>query len=208
MATTIFLVAQESILLRGGKGNDFLDGGEGDDMYYFDYGDGANIISENSGEKNNLYFRNHLRKDLDITRHGSHLLISSNIAGDNLRVLVKDHLSDNGPKVKYLVLKSATDDSSENRMEFSMIVCKQYHDDGPITDYAIADMLKNERKYGINKVSSIFNRQRSSHDSEKNLAMLIEIISQQERSKLASELSNPSFIPKNVVNFITSLNQQ
>ncbi len=83
----------------------------------------------------------------------------------------------------------------------------EHPNQGQITDSTVNDMLNREREYGINKVSSIFNPEHLKYNSEINLAMLRQAISQQQESQSTSEFSSPSFIPKNVVNFLTSLNQ-
>ncbi|CFQ32480.1 calcium-binding protein [Yersinia bercovieri] len=194
--------------LIGGRGNDFLAGGHGDDTYHFFVGDGVNIINEESGGNNILKFDHHFFHELKIERYGSHMLITSNKNGDNLRVLVKNQLSDKGPKTQWLATKQYPgSDSSDNfRMEIPSFFATRFPDLGQITDSKVNDMLNKEREYGINKVSSIFNPKHTKC-REQNLAMLIEAISQQQESQSTSEFSSPSFIPKNVVNFLTSLNQ-
>ncbi|CNK30437.1 putative hemolysin [Yersinia mollaretii] len=188
-----------------GKGKDFMDGGEGNDVYYLSFGDGANVINEVSENSNEIIFDDHLFSELKMTRHGSNLLITSKKTGDNLRVLVKDQISDNGPKIKWLITKSPPGKiETKFKMQLSDIFGERSSDLGDIKDHDIGDMLKHERAYGINKVSSIFNPTMTSSDTEDNLAMLVDAISLQEAWVLAG-YSGHEFIPKNVANFITSL---
>ncbi|PJE89692.1 calcium-binding protein [Yersinia mollaretii] len=188
-----------------GKGKDFLDGGEGDDHYYFSFGDGANIINEISENSNAVIFNDHLLLELKMTRHNSNLLITSKKTGDNLRVLVKDQISNNGPKIKWLITKSPPGRTeSEFRIQLPNIFGERTPDLGEIEDHDIGDMLKHERAYRINKVSSIFNPIMTGSNTEENLAMLVDAISLQEAWALAG-YSGHEFIPKNVANLITSL---
>ncbi|CNE87472.1 putative hemolysin [Yersinia bercovieri] len=194
--------------LIGGRGNDFLAGGHGDDTYHFFVGDGVNIINEESGGNNILKFDHHFFHELKIERYGLHMLITSNKNGDNLRVLVKNQLSDKGPKTQWLLTKQYPgSDSPDNfRMEIPKFFATRSPDLGQITDSKVNDMLNKEREYGINKVSSIFNPKHTKC-SKQNLAMLTQAISQQQESQSTSEFLPPHFIPKNVVNFLTFLDK-
>ncbi|WP_338644298.1 calcium-binding protein [Yersinia bercovieri] len=194
--------------LIGGRGNDFLAGGHGDDTYHFFVGDGVNIINEESGGNNILKFDHHFFHELKIERYGLHMLITSNKNGDNLRVLVKNQLSDKGPKTQWLLTKQYPgSDSPDNfRMEIPKFFATRSPDLGQITDSKVNDMLNKEREYGINKVSSIFNPKHTKC-REQNLAMLTQAISQQQESQSTSEFLPPHFIPKNVVNFLSFLDK-
>lgn len=195
-------------VIIAGKGNDFLDGGEGDDSYHFSSYDGANIINETSENNNTIRFNDHLFNELKITRHGSHLLITSMEKGDNLRVLVKDQLSENGPKVEWLVTKSVMHETeSEFNIKIPDIFGERTPDLGDITDPDIADMLNNERTYGINKVSSIYHFTQPDSHSGDNLAMLIETMSAQKKLALVG-ISYHDDLPKNAVNYLASLLKQ
>lgn len=195
-------------VIIAGKGNDFLDGGEGDDSYYFSSYDGANIINETSENNNTIRFNDHLLPELKIARHGSHLLITSKKKGDNLRVLVKDQLSENGPKIEWLVTKSVMSETeSEFNIKIPDIFGERSPDLGDITDPDIADMLKNERTYGINKVSSIYHFTQPDSHSGDNLAMLIETMSAQKELALVG-ISYHDDLPKNAVNYLASLLKQ
>lgn len=126
--------------ISSGKGNDFLDGGKGNDRYNFYSGDGANIITEITENNNTLIFHDHFLGNLTFDRHGSHLLITSKLKGDNLRVLVKDQLSQDGPKIKWLETKPLRDTGSANfRIKLPNIVAERTQDFGEITDNDILD---------------------------------------------------------------------
>ncbi|WP_145515886.1 calcium-binding protein, partial [Yersinia aleksiciae] len=194
--------------LIAGKGNDFLDGGKGDDLYYFNIGDGTNIINEISEGNNTIHFDEHLISELTMTRHGSHFLFSSRKKGDNLRVLVKDQLSENGPKIQWLVTKKNPESTEpEFRIKIPNFVSEQSPDRGDIIDPDIADMLINEYIYGIKKISSTFNPKMKSNSTKDNLDMLVAAISLQDKWTLAGDMDY-DFIPKNVVSYVTLLNAQ
>ncbi|WP_145520243.1 calcium-binding protein [Yersinia mollaretii] len=191
-----------------GKGNDFMDGGEGNDRYYFSFGDGANIINEISENSNSIVFDGHLISELNMARYGSNLLITSKRTADNLRVLIKDQISENGPKIQWLITKSPPGRSDpEIRMQIPNLFGERSPDLGDITDYDIVDMLKRERAYGINKVSSIFNPTMTGNETEDNLAILVEQISLQKELASVDSLDY-EILPKNVASYITSLVQQ
>ncbi len=195
--------------LIGGRGNDFLAGGHGDDTYHFSVDDGVNIINEECAGYNTIVFKDYLYEELLITRHGSNLLFTSLNQGDSLRVLIKDQIVGNRSKIKTFSTKSPSGNGKlmHHSMDSRYFIA-EHPDQGQITDSTVNDMLNKEREYGINKVSSIFNPEHLKYNSEQNLAMLTQAISQQQESQSTSEFLPPHFIPKNVATFINSLHSQ
>ncbi|WP_145513519.1 calcium-binding protein [Yersinia massiliensis] len=190
-----------------GRGNDFLDGGKGDDTYRFYFGDGANIINEVAENNNTLVLYEHFLSNLSFSRHGSHMLITSKLKGDDLRILVKDQLSQDGPRINWLETKALPGNGPANlRIKIPNIFAERTQDLGEIEDYDISFMLRHETAYGVIKVSSIFTPKMATFNTENDLAMLTEMISMQEGQTLESH-SGHRFIPKNAVNFIHSLAQ-
>ena len=192
-------------IITPGRGNDFLDGGTGDDTYRFYRDDAANIINEVAEGNNKLDLAGYSFSDLEISRHGSHLLITSKLKEDNLRILVKDQLGQSGPKINWLETKALSKNDPNNfRIQIPNIFGERTQDLGEIIDDSISFMLRHENEYGIDKVSSIFNPTKMSSNTEDNLAMLKEMISAQKDRPLES-YSSHRFIPKDVVHFIQSL---
>jgi hypothetical protein len=135
------------------------------------------------------------------------MLITSRLEGDNLRVLIKDQLSESQPKVRSLEVKDHKNENAVFIIKIPDFFAKRSPDCGNITGDNIADMLNNERKNSINKISSIINPTNHSHDSEENLANLIDIMSVQQ--ELASVgYSNIEYIPHAISGYLNNLINQ
>ncbi|PID66803.1 MAG: hypothetical protein CR975_01120, partial [Gammaproteobacteria bacterium] len=74
--------------LRGGKGNDILDGGQGDDHYVYRPNEGQDVIDQNGGGRDILFFSDGIGKDrLSFSKEGDDLLITvDNDANQSVRV--------------------------------------------------------------------------------------------------------------------------
>ncbi|MEM7425521.1 MAG: calcium-binding protein, partial [Pseudomonadota bacterium] len=78
--------------IRGGKGDDFLQGGFGSDDYYFEKGDGADIIDETGGSSTDRLFLGEFisPSDVTITRdfdNPNAVILTIGDWGDSIRVL-------------------------------------------------------------------------------------------------------------------------
>ncbi len=64
--------------LDGGAGNDFLFGGAGNDTYIYKKGYGKDVIDDDGGDNDTLLFDDNItRQDIDITRDGFQLILTS-----------------------------------------------------------------------------------------------------------------------------------
>lgn len=101
--------------IEGERNNDYLAGGTGDDLYVFSYNDGINLIVEYSNEENIVAINDHYFNELDFSRYGAHLMISSTRPGNSLVIVIKDQFSEDGYKIKHLQTKSYIRDSNNEQ---------------------------------------------------------------------------------------------
>ena len=73
-------------LLIGGLGNDILEGGADDDSYYFNSGDGKDVIKDSGGVDQVIFGDGVLKEDLWFMRSGKDLLVSNTKTQDEVKV--------------------------------------------------------------------------------------------------------------------------
>lgn len=101
--------------IEGERNNDYLAGGTGNDLYVFSAYDGINMIVEYSDEENTISIDDYFFHQLEFTRYGNHLMISSTEGHpNNLVIVIKDQYAPDGYKVKNLQTKSYLRHASEN----------------------------------------------------------------------------------------------
>ncbi|CNH15646.1 putative hemolysin [Yersinia thracica] len=120
--------------IEGGKNNDYLAGGQGDDAYIFSRFDGINLIVEYSGENNSIGFHDYFFHELQFSRYGNHLMISTTEKHPNkVVVIIKDQYDQDGVKVKNLATKSylryGEDNDIDDYKELIDNIVKEYAND-------------------------------------------------------------------------------
>jgi len=94
--------------LHGHAGNDLLRGGDGNDVYYFERGDGHDVIVESSGTDRVHFDTSISAADIALSRDGNNLKLSLSGTGDTLTLtdfmrapgnIVEDFVFQNGSKL-------------------------------------------------------------------------------------------------------------
>lgn len=74
--------------IYGGTGNDSLNGGAGSDTYYFNAGDGNDVVSDGSGSNDSLAFGNGISiGDIIVSRNGNDMILKVNGDNDTVRLV-------------------------------------------------------------------------------------------------------------------------
>lgn len=83
----------------GGIGNDYLNGGNGDDTYIYNLGDGFDTITEAGGNDKIVFGEGISQSDLSFEKIGNNLKISIN--GDEIKgIQINDHFRYDSSKVE------------------------------------------------------------------------------------------------------------
>lgn len=85
----------DSNTLYAGKGEDYLSGKSGNDIYYFNKGDGNNVVKENcyKGERNIIVFGKGVSKDDLIIRRENYNDVSLSIIGTDDKIIIRNQIS-------------------------------------------------------------------------------------------------------------------